>query len=155
MLGNVLEVVVPLRGRSWQRFLRRSRWNTSGGAVAAVSLGTAVERGGTMSAASGWRSATAAGTFSWSYVPSPVNEASRSDIWSSKGADLGAVIDLLRRQRRRNNLAGAWGHAQVQLSPRPAQLRAALSAPRSAAERAMVRDGEIKPEQAQTMSHRR
>src|SRR5215213_3276508 len=35
----------------------RSRWV---GAVSAVALGTAVERGGTMTAASGWRSATLA-----------------------------------------------------------------------------------------------
>jgi uncharacterized membrane protein YbjE (DUF340 family) len=33
----------------------RSRWV---GAVSAVSLGTALERGGTMTAASGWRAAT-------------------------------------------------------------------------------------------------
>ncbi len=37
------------------------------GAVSAVSLGAAVDRGGKMIAASGWRSATAAETPSWLY----------------------------------------------------------------------------------------
>jgi len=66
VFGDALQVTVPLRGRSWRRFRRRSRWKASGGAVSAVSLGTAVDRGGTMIAASGWRSATAVETPSWS-----------------------------------------------------------------------------------------
>jgi len=45
------------------------------GVVAAISLGKAVDRGGTMIAASGWRSATAAETPSWSQGPSAVNDA--------------------------------------------------------------------------------
>src|SRR3954452_3143732 len=47
--------ILPFSAMSWRW---RSRWV---GAVSAVSLGTAVERGGTMMAASGWRSATLPG----------------------------------------------------------------------------------------------
>src|SRR4051794_20736609 len=60
-------------------------WSRCVGAVSAVSLGTAPERGGTMIRASGWRSATERETPSWSYAPSPVNEASGPATWSSKG----------------------------------------------------------------------
>src|SRR3954447_19592636 len=55
------------------------------GAVSAVALGTAVERGGTTTSASGSRSATSAQTLSWSYAPSAVTEATGSATWSSKG----------------------------------------------------------------------
>jgi len=47
--------------------------------MALGSLGTAEERGGTMIAASGWRSATVAATPSWSYAPSAVNDATDPD----------------------------------------------------------------------------
>src|SRR3954452_12495490 len=60
-------------------------WSRCVGAVSAVSLGTAPERGGTMIRASGWRSATERETPSWSYAPSPVNDASGAATWSSKG----------------------------------------------------------------------
>src|SRR3954464_13314560 len=60
----------------------RSRWV---GSLPAVWLGTAVERGGTMMAAVGWRPLTLAYTPSWSYAPSPVTEATGPGIWSSKG----------------------------------------------------------------------
>jgi len=60
VLGDLLQVAVALRGRSCSRFQPRSGWNGSGGAVSAVSLGTAVARGGTMTGASGWRLATPA-----------------------------------------------------------------------------------------------
>src|SRR5829696_8012818 len=55
------------------------------GSFSAVSLSTAVARGGTMTSASGWRSATLAYTRSWSYAPSPVKEATGPATWSSKG----------------------------------------------------------------------
>src|SRR5215210_7387995 len=48
------QAILPFSAMSWRW---RSRWV---GAVSAVALGTAVERGGTMTAASGWRSATLA-----------------------------------------------------------------------------------------------
>src|SRR3954454_14150107 len=38
-----------------------------------------------MTRAPGWRSATERGTRCWAYGPSPVNEATRPAIWSSKG----------------------------------------------------------------------
>src|SRR3954471_5411135 len=60
-------------------------WSRCVGAVSAVLLGTAPERGGTITRASGWRSATERETPSWSYTPSPVNEATGPVIWSSKG----------------------------------------------------------------------
>jgi hypothetical protein len=58
------------------------RW---GKRIAAPSLGPAVERSGTMTAAPGWRSATAVETSSGSKAPSPVTEASGAATWSSKG----------------------------------------------------------------------
>jgi hypothetical protein len=63
-----LQVAVPLRG-----------------AVSAVPLGTAVDRGGRMTAASGWRAAMMVETPSWSYAPSAVNDATGTATWSSKG----------------------------------------------------------------------
>src|SRR4051812_5660723 len=51
VLGNKLQVLIPLRGRRL---------------ISAVLLGTAPERGGTMTRASGWRSATERETPSWS-----------------------------------------------------------------------------------------
>jgi len=57
---DVLQVAVPLRGRSCSRFRPHSGWDSSVGAVSAVSLGMALARGGTTTAASGWRSATPA-----------------------------------------------------------------------------------------------
>src|SRR3954464_14038606 len=77
--GAFCQAILPVSAMSWRW---RSRWV---GAVSAVSLGTAVERGGTTTAASGWRSATLAETPSWSYAPSPVNEATGPATWSSKG----------------------------------------------------------------------
>src|SRR3954447_20180221 len=69
----------PFSAISW-------RWRSRCvGAVSAVLLGTAPERGGTMIRASGWRSATERETPSWSYAPSPVNEAIGPVTWSSKG----------------------------------------------------------------------
>ena len=53
------------------------------GVVSAASLGTASRRGGTMTAASGWRAATAPYTSSRSWAPSPVNEASGSAQYTS------------------------------------------------------------------------
>ncbi len=40
--------------------------------------------------------------------------------------DLGAVVDVLGRQRRRDDLAGVGVHANVRLAPRPARLGAVL-----------------------------
>jgi hypothetical protein len=68
VLGDVLQMTVALCG---------------GGL--AVSLGAAVERGGTTIAASGWRAAMAVETPCWSWAPSPANEASGPATWSSRG----------------------------------------------------------------------
>src|SRR4051794_22082537 len=57
-LGNKLQMLIPLRGRRLS---------------------------GTMTRASGWHSATERETPSWSYAPSPVNEATGPATWSSKG----------------------------------------------------------------------
>ncbi len=43
-----------------------------------------------------------------------------------QGADLGAIVDLLGRERRSNDLAAANIHPDVQLSPGPARLGAVL-----------------------------
>ncbi len=64
MFGDLLQVAVALRGRGRGHL-----------------LGTAVARGGTMTAASGWRSTTPAWTRSWSYPPLPVNEATTLAWW--------------------------------------------------------------------------
>ena len=85
VLGDELQMAVPLRGRSCPRFQPRSGWNGSVGVVSAVSLDTALERGGTMMVAAGWRVATAAETLSWSQAPSAVNDVTEAAIWSSKG----------------------------------------------------------------------
>src|SRR3954471_15574353 len=75
----VCQPILPFSAISW-------RWRSRCvGAVSAVLLGTAPERGGTMTRASGWRSATERETPSWSYAPSPVNEATGPVTWSSKG----------------------------------------------------------------------
>src|SRR3954470_20595135 len=69
----------PFSAMSW-------RWRSRCvGAVSADSLGTAVERGGATTYASGWRSATSAEALSWSNAPSAVTEAAGSATWSSKG----------------------------------------------------------------------
>ena len=54
------------------------------GAVSAVSLGTALERGGTITVASGCRAATSPYTSSRSNAPSPVKDATGRSTWSSR-----------------------------------------------------------------------
>ncbi len=43
-----------------------------------------------------------------------------------QGSDLGAIIGVVGGQQRGDNPAGAGVHAEMQLSPRPAQLGAVL-----------------------------
>src|SRR5215217_5923727 len=101
----------------------RSRWV---GAVSAVRLGTAVARGGTITAASGWRSLTLAYTPSWSYAPSPVNEAIGPSTWSSKGPTWEPSSTSWVGQRGGHDLAGVGIPAEVQFPPGSARLRAVL-----------------------------
>ncbi len=66
------------------------RWRSRRvGAVAPVPLGTAPERGGTMTSASGWRAAAAAWTSSRPDAPSAVKDATAPSTCSSRGPTCG------------------------------------------------------------------
>jgi len=98
------------------------------GAFSAVSLGTPLERGGTMTAAIGMagqrpRRRRRPG----SYAPSPVNEAMGSSIWSSKGPTCEPSSTSLVVNRRRDDPAGV-GHRTPMCSLRhdPAPARTVL-----------------------------
>src|SRR6266446_6042589 len=96
----------------------RSRWV---GAVSAVALGTALERGGTMTAASGWR---------WHLMvdivpivrPIAGKRRNRARNLLQQGTDLRAVIDILAGQLGGNDLSRVSVHPDMELSPGPTRL---------------------------------
>src|SRR3984893_3049682 len=89
------------------------------GAVSAVALGAALERGGTMTAASGCRWQTSLKASPRSYAPSPANDANRSGNLLKQGTDLRAVIDILAGQLGGDDLSSVGVHADMELSPGP------------------------------------
>ena len=67
------------------------------GTVSAVSLGTAVARGGTTTAGSGWRAPMLAATPCWSYARSA---GVRAVDLVEQGAGLGAVVGVFGAQQQ-------------------------------------------------------
>ena len=118
-----------MRPRSAMASMCRSR---RVGAVSAVSLGTAPDRGGTITAAPGCRAATSAQTSSRSNAPSPVECAVGGDGGDrtidlvEQGADPRAVVAVVAGQHRRDDPPGVGVRGEVQLLPRPARPAAVL-----------------------------
>jgi len=109
VLGDALQMAVALRGRGRGRFARHGRRARrhddrrfgmalgDGGGNAVLVVSAVAGEGG-----------------------------HRSRHLIEQGADLGAVVDLLRCQRRRDDLPGVGIQADVQLAPGPARLGAML-----------------------------
>src|SRR3954469_8041618 len=110
----------PFSAMSW-------RWRSRCvGAVSAVALGTAVERGGTRTGRRGMALADA-GVDAVLVVRAVACDGGHCacDL-VEQGANLGTVIDIVGRQRRRNDPARVSIDAEVHLAPGPARSRAML-----------------------------
>src|SRR3954454_17111756 len=79
-----------------------------------------------MTRASGWRSATERETPSWSYAPSPVNEATGPVTWSSKGPTCAPSSTSLVVSSDATIRPVSASTPDVELAPGPAPLRAML-----------------------------
>jgi hypothetical protein len=91
-----------------------------------VPLGTALERGGTMTLAPGWRAITPSYTSSRSKRAVAGEGRDRTGDLVEQRTDLRAIIDIWGSQFGGDDFAGVGVNAEVQLPPGPARPRAML-----------------------------